>query len=69
MAEETRKIVMTETYTPDSDGRGRTRYAGSEYEVPKEVADEIREAGAGHYKNESANAAGSVNTKKDDAKK
>lgn len=65
------KIRMQETYTPTADGRGRTRYAGSEYDVPEEVAQEIVEAGVGQFATQSAQEAESkrVDELKEDAKK
>ena len=41
-------VKMDRSYTPEADGRGVTRYAGSEYPVSDEVAQEIVGAGAGH---------------------
>lgn len=43
------KVKMTETYTPETDRRGLTRYAGSEYTLPEDVAAEIVNDGYGEY--------------------
>lgn len=49
-----RKIVMIRNYEPTTNRKARTLYAGNAYTVPEEVANEVREAGAGRYANESA---------------
>lgn len=46
---EERKVKMTHSYTPEADRRGVTRYAGSEYTLSAEAAQEVVDLGYGEY--------------------
>lgn len=49
---QTRKVKVTETYTPSESLR--TLYPGSEYTLDAEAAKEVVDAKAGHYSNTSS---------------
>ncbi len=46
---EERKVKMTHSYTPEADRRGVTRYAGNEYTLSAEAAQEVVDLGYGEY--------------------
>jgi pyruvate/2-oxoglutarate dehydrogenase complex dihydrolipoamide acyltransferase (E2) component len=60
-------VKMTRSYTPEVDRRGVTLYAGSEYPVSDEVAQEIRAQGVGELVAEGAEEVSATDAAKREA--